>query len=127
MQLRRQRASDRLEIVGIAVDVRAEVLKYAREIGMDYPLLIGEKEGYAAAESLGVSLVLPFSVFADRQGRIVTLKVGELHSDEAAFILDRVNDVDADKLTLPAAREQIAAGMRDLAVKRAKSAIAATG
>ena len=30
-----------------------------RTIGIDYPILIGEKEGYAAAEAFGVALVLP--------------------------------------------------------------------
>lgn len=124
--LRHERASERLEVIGIAVDTREEVLKYAREIGIDYPILIGEQDGYAAAEAFGVSLVLPFSVFADEQGRIVTLKVGELHPEEAAFILDRVRDVGANRLGLADARQQIAAKMRDLAVERGKSA-AATG
>jgi hypothetical protein len=65
--------------------------------------------------------VFPFTVFADRQGRIVTLKVGELHQDEAAFILQRLHEVDAGSLALPAAREQIAAAIRDLAAARARS------
>jgi thiol-disulfide isomerase/thioredoxin len=125
-QLRHERTADRLEIIGVAIDQREDVLKYAREIGMDYPLLIGEKEGYAAAEAFGVSLVLPFSVFADREGQIVTLKIGELHRDEAEFILDRMREVDAEKLTLPAAREQIAAKMREFAVARAKQGAART-
>jgi hypothetical protein len=63
--------------------------------------------------------VLPFSVFADRQGRVVTLRVGELHRDEAELILDRVRDVDAGKLTLPVAREEISEGVRGLRTARA--------
>jgi thiol-disulfide isomerase/thioredoxin len=118
--LRNERASDQLEVVGIAIDARDDVLKYARDIGIDYPILIGEKDGYAAAEAFGVSLVLPFSVFADRKGRIVTLKVGELHANEAAFILDRVRDVDSNRLDLTVARHQIADKMRALAVERGK-------
>jgi thiol-disulfide isomerase/thioredoxin len=118
--LRNERAHDRLEVIGIAIDARADVLKYARDIGIDYPILIGEKDGYAAAEAFGVSMVLPFSVFADRKGRIVTLKVGELHADEAGFILDRVRDVDANRLDLTVARQQIADKMRAFAVERGK-------
>ena len=120
--LRNERSRDRLEIVGIAIDQRDEVLKYARNIGIDYPILIGEKEGYAAAEAFGVSLVLPFSVFADSRGRIVTVKVGELHPNEAAFILDRVRDIDSKRLELAAARQQIADKMRDLSIERGKHA-----
>jgi thiol-disulfide isomerase/thioredoxin len=120
--LRNERKNEQLEVVGIAIDGREAVLKYARDIGMDYPILIGEKEGYAAAEAFGVALVLPFSVFADTKGRIVTLKIGELHADEAAFILDRVRDVDIHRLALPVARQQIADKMREFAVERGKKA-----
>jgi thiol-disulfide isomerase/thioredoxin len=116
--LRHQRSRDRLEIVGIAIDQREDVLKYARTMGIDYPILIGDKDGYAAAEAFGVAMVLPFSVFADSRSRIVTLKVGELHADEVAFILDRVRDVDMKRLELAAARQQIADRLRELAVQR---------
>jgi thiol-disulfide isomerase/thioredoxin len=116
--LRKQRAADKLEVIGIAVDEQQAVLKFAKEMGIDYPVLMGEQEGYEAAEHFGVaSLVLPFSVFADSQGRIVTLKVGELHPDQAAEILDRVRDVDANRLSLADARRQIADKLRDLATQ----------
>jgi thiol-disulfide isomerase/thioredoxin len=120
--LRTARKQDRLEVIGIAIDQREPVLKYARDIGIDYPILIGEKEGYAAAEAFGVALVLPFSVFADSQGRIVTVKIGELHANEAEFILDRVRDVDRRRLELAAARQQIADQLRSFAVERGKGA-----
>ena len=45
---------------------------------------------------------------------IVTLKVGELHRDEAELILDRVRAVDAGTLALTAARDQISEGVRRL-------------
>ena len=115
--LRRERAADKLEVIGIAIDEQQAVLKFAKDIGIQYPVLMGEQEGYEAAERFGVaSLVLPFSVFVDAQGRIVTLKVGELHPDQAAAILDRVRDVDANRLSLADARLQIADKLRDLGV-----------
>ncbi|HEU4626095.1 MAG TPA: TlpA disulfide reductase family protein [Pseudorhodoplanes sp.] len=123
--LRNERSRDRLEIIGIAIDQRDAVLKYAREIGIDYPILIGEKEGFAAAESLGVALVLPFSVFADSSGHIVTVKIGELHPNEAEFILDRVRDVDMKRLDLASARRQIADKLREFSIERGKQAAAA--
>jgi hypothetical protein len=58
--------------------------------------------------------VLPFSVFADRAGRIVTLKIGELHADEVRLILDRLQDLDAGRAGLAATREQIATGIARL-------------
>ena len=112
--LRREHAADRLEIVGIAVDSPDEVLKYARAHGIDYPVLVGDQGGLEAVSAFGMETALPFSVFADRHGRIVTLKVGELHRDEAELILDRVRAVDAGTLPLATARVQITEGIRRL-------------
>jgi thiol-disulfide isomerase/thioredoxin len=117
--LRHERARDRLEIVGIAIDSAANVQKYASERGIDYPVLIGEQGGLAAASAFGMDTVLPFTVFADRSGDVITVKVGELHRDEADFMLDRIGDLDTGRLTLSAARTQIAAEMHRLALGRA--------
>jgi thiol-disulfide isomerase/thioredoxin len=121
-QLRKDHAADGLEVIGIAVDFREDVLKYAAEIGLDYPLLIGEQDGLDAAAAFGLDPVLPFSVFSDRQGRIVAVRVGELHADEAAFILARVRDVGAGRLELGIAQQQIADKLRELAASRAQGA-----
>ncbi len=119
--LLRDRAGARLQIVGIAVDDRDPALKYARQMRIDYPVLIGgEDGGLKAIDAFGMAGVLPFSVFADTRGRILTVKVGELHPDEARLILARLLDVDAGRLSLPAAREQIEAGLESLAVHRAQ-------
>ncbi|HNR22176.1 MAG TPA: TlpA disulfide reductase family protein [Steroidobacteraceae bacterium] len=119
--LRAEHADEGLEVIGIAVDFREDVLKYAEEIGLEYPLLIGEQDGLEAAAAFGVEPLFPFSVFSDRQGRIVAVRIGELHADEAAFILDRVREVGANRLELPVAQQQIADKLRELAVLRAQS------
>jgi thiol-disulfide isomerase/thioredoxin len=123
-KLRGQYAADGLEVVGIAVDSRDAVLQYAREMHIDYPVLIGEQDGLDAVAAFGMETVFPFTVFTDRQARIVTLKVGELHPDEAAFILSRVRDVDAGRLALPVARQEIAAQIPELAAQRARRSTA---
>ena len=122
IRLRHERAARGLAIVGIAVDFRAAVVKYAHNVGIDYPVLIGEDEGLEAVHAFGMELVFPFSVFADERGRVVAVKVGELHQDEADFILDRVQDIDSGTLSLAAARQQIEARLKDFAVERAKHA-----
>jgi 3-keto-L-gulonate-6-phosphate decarboxylase len=50
----------------------------------------------------------------------VTLKIGELHADEAHFILDELKAVDAGRTELAAARKEIADGVAALAAKRAR-------
>ena len=117
--LRHEQSANGLEIVGIAVDSRESVQKYATEHEIDYPLLVGEREGLQAAAAFGMETVLPFSVFADREGRVVTLKVGELHRDEVELILARIQDLQAGKLSLAAAQAQITDGVRSLRRARA--------
>jgi thiol-disulfide isomerase/thioredoxin len=112
--LRRERQGESLEIVGIAVDFKDAVIQYADSIGIDYPLLIGEKDGMAAIEAFGMETVFPFTVFADAKGRILTIKVGELHRDEAEVILDGLRDVDSGNGDLPAVRQRVAAEMERL-------------
>lgn len=117
--LRHENRRNGLEIVGIAIDHRDSVVKYIQDMRIDYPVLVGERGGLEAAAAFGMEPVLPFTVFADARGRIVTLKIGELHRDEATFILARLADVGAGRLGLSAAREQIGEHLRRLAVSRA--------
>lgn len=124
-RLRLEHAKDHLEIVGIALDLRDPVQKYVSANRMDYPVLVGEDGGYEAVAAFGMEPVLPFSAFVDAHGRIVTVKVGELHRDEAELILDRIRDVEQGRLELAAARERIAAGIQGLAAARAAAADAA--
>lgn len=120
--LRQERAAEGLEVVGIAVDEAEPVRRYVRERGIDYPVLVGEQGGLAAVSAFGMDTVLPFSVFADRAGDVVALKVGEMHRDEAQLILDRLREVDQGSLTLAAAREGISAGLARLSAARTGSA-----
>lgn len=117
-QLRRDRGDKGVEVVGVAVDFREDVIRYAREIGLDYPLLIGEEDGLQAADAFGIQTVFPFTVFADSQRRIVAVKTGELHADEADFILDHVEKLNAGGITIEAARAAIAAELQRLTALR---------
>jgi peroxiredoxin len=118
--LTHERAAQGLQIVGVAIDSHDAVQQFIARLGIDYPVLLGEKDGFAVITAFGMDTVLPFSVFADRSGRIVTLKVGELHRDEADLILDRLQQLDKGRLTLAAAREQISAGVQRLEIDRAR-------
>ena len=120
-QLKRERAAENAEIVGIAVDFRDDVLAFVKEVPLNYPLLIGEEDGLAAAEAFGMGMAFPFSIFVDSQNRILTVRIGELHEDEANFAFDRLRDIDQGKLTREAAQKQVADAFREFAAKRAKT------
>jgi thiol-disulfide isomerase/thioredoxin len=119
-KIRAQRKSQNAEIVGVAVDFRDKVLDFTKETRLDYPLLIGEEDGLAAAEAFGMGMAFPFSVFVDSQNRILTIKIGELHEDEANFAFDRLRDIDQGIVTREAAQKLVADAFRQMAADRAK-------
>lgn len=127
-ELRAEGRAPGLEVIGIAVDFRDDVLAYDKETPINYPLLIGEEDGLAAVTAMGMQPAFPFTVFADSQQRIVTVKVGELHRDEAELILGKVAAIDAGTLELAQAKGELEAGLKELAARRAtEEAAAASG
>lgn len=93
------------QVVGVAVDFREDVLKYAQDMAIDYPILIGEQDGMDAVSKFGMgSLGFPFTVFTDSRGRIVATHLGELHPQQGEIILDAVRQVNSGALTPMAAR-----------------------
>jgi len=104
-ELQKQHGAEGFQIVGVAVDIREDVVKYAQEIGIDYPVLIGEQDGLDAVNKFGQgSIGFPFTVFTDNQGRIVLFHLGEIRKEQAAVLFGAVRDVNSGKLTPAAAR-----------------------
>ena len=124
-KLRQDRAGMKLEVVGIAVDFRDDVLAFAKREKLDYPLLIGEEDGLAAVDAVGMTPAFPFTLFTDSQHRVIALKVGELHQPELDLILNTVQQVDAGSLTPADARSRITEGLKQLAVDKATASPAA--
>jgi len=120
-RIRAERKAQNAEIVGIAVDFKDDVRDFVKKVPFKYPLLIGEEDGLAAAEAFGMGMALPFSVFVDSQNRILTIKIGELHEDEANFAFDRLRDIDNGVLTREAAQAMVADAFREMAAERARS------
>jgi hypothetical protein len=58
-------------------------------MGINYPVLVGERDAMDVAEALGLDLiVLPGTVFSLSDGRTLHRHIGELHADQAEQILD---------------------------------------
>ena len=112
-QIRRERQAEGLELVGIAVDFTEDVRKFVAKTPIEYPILVGEDDAANAAAAFGIEdLALPFTVFVDRKGRILVLRVGQLHERQAKLILDTLRDVDSGALDLLAAKARVAARLR---------------
>ena len=109
-RIAREHAANGVQVIGIAVDFRDAVLAYADEMRIDYPLLIGEQDGLDAAAAFGIDAVgFPFTVFSDRQGRVITAHLGELHAAEAEVILEAVRSVDTGARSPEQARRELVA------------------
>jgi thiol-disulfide isomerase/thioredoxin len=114
-ELQQTRAAEGFQVVGVAVDFRDDVLKYATDIGIDYPLLIGEQDGLEAVTKFGVESVgFPFTVFTDSQGRIVALHLGELTRPQSEVLLSVVAQVNRGELTPAAARAVVAKQLQEM-------------
>lgn len=108
-----------IQVIGIAVDHRDQVARFAQALKIGYPLLIGEQDALDVASALGfASPVFPFTVFTDRRGEVVALYVGELRKPQADLILSTVQNLNRDQLRLAEARRLIADGLRLLAPKQ---------
>ena len=58
-------------VVGLAIDKQEKVTAFGKEMGINYPSLIVEKEGYSLMEEYGSPHgALPYSVILDKQGNI---------------------------------------------------------
>jgi thiol-disulfide isomerase/thioredoxin len=80
-----------LQFVGIAVDQADKAAQFAKDLGLNYPTLIG---GYGAVElskTLGNQLAaLPFTIVIDRQGHVVHTQLGVLKPDKLRSIIVKI-------------------------------------
>jgi len=104
-ELQTKHGAEGFQVVGVAVDIREDVVKYAKDMGIEYPILTGEQDGLDAVMKFGQgSIGFPFTVFTDHQGRIVLFHLGEIKKEQADVLLGAVRQVNEGKLTPEAAR-----------------------
>jgi thiol-disulfide isomerase/thioredoxin len=114
-KLQGEHGAEGFQVIGIAVDFRDKVVPYAKDMRIDYPILIGEQDALDAAAAFGVDAIgFPFTVFSDRQGRIVAAHQGELTAAQADVILAAIRRVDAGADSLEQARTSIETGLTEL-------------
>lgn len=98
-----------LQVIGIAHDDMAAVSEYATEAQFNYPILVGELESIAAAESFDLELMaLPFTLVVSSKGDLVNAHIGEVDESEAATIIAVLSDLEDARITLAQARQQLA-------------------
>ena len=73
----------KFSVVGIAIDRQDKVIQFVAELGIDFPIMIGQSEAYDIMKTLGnEALTLPYTILIDEEGEVVWSKNTELmHSD----------------------------------------------
>ena len=101
-QFQAEQPDDGILVMGIAVDFPEEVAVYAEAAEFNYPILVGEQDAMAVAESSGIDFIaMPFTMIVARDGRFLGAYLGELHReqlDDIAGVLARLDagDIDAE-------------------------------
>ena len=78
-----------LQFVGIAIDKLDNVTAYIEEVGINYPVLLGQLAAIEVGRSYGNEAGgLPFTVVVDRQGQIAFAKSGLFTPEEAESVIE---------------------------------------
>ena len=80
-----------LQFVGIAVDQADKAEQFAKELGLNYPTLVGGFGAIELSKTLGNRLVaLPFTVVVDRQGKVAHTQLGPLKPQQLRAIVSKL-------------------------------------
>ena len=80
-----------LTFVGIAIDKPERVSRFAAEIGVNYPLLVGDMSVFELARKAGnLGDLLPYTVIFDRTGKIVARRAGVYTEASLAPIVEKL-------------------------------------
>ena len=91
---------DALQVIGVAVDHAEEVVAYAGTAEFNYPVLVGQEEAMAAAETSGIEFLgLPFTMVISADGRLIKTHIGEIletHLEQIVAVLERLEAGEID-------------------------------
>ena len=91
---------DDFQVIGIAVEFLEPVIAYAEQADFNYPILVGEQDAMAVAESSGIDFIgLPFTMIVTKDGRLIGAHMGEIHQehlDQIALVLKQLDAAEID-------------------------------
>lgn len=100
-----QYGADGFQVIGIAVEFPEPVIAYAEEAKFNYPILVGEQDAMAVAESSGISFIgLPFTMIVAKDGTLIGAHMGEIHQQHLDDIVRVMNQLDTTEINVEEAR-----------------------
>jgi len=99
-EFQEEQGDDGILVMGIAVDFAEDVAVYAKAAEFNYPILVGQEDAMAVAESSGLDFIaLPFTMIVSKDGEFLNAYLGELHRsqlDDIREILTHLDNGDTD-------------------------------
>src|SRR6202140_4973317 len=105
VELQNQYGPQGLQVIGVAMDDsgKDDIAKFAKEMGMNYPVLLGKE---AVGDAYGGVPALPESFFIGRDGKIVDKIIGLKGKAEIEDSIKKALDTEAAKNEAAAASSQ---------------------
>jgi len=93
------------QVLGIAVDFPEQVMSYAEQAEFNYPILVGQQDAMAVAESSGIEFIgMPFTMFVTGDGEYIGAYIGELHQSHLDDVVNIMTRLDRGDITKDEAR-----------------------
>jgi len=103
-----QHGDDGFQVIGIAVDFRDQVTAYAETAEFNYPVLIGQDDAMAVAETSGVEFIgMPFTMIVAADGELINTHVGEIRDSHLEQIVRVFTLLDTGEIDKESARKAL--------------------
>ncbi|MGB5256704.1 MAG: TlpA disulfide reductase family protein [Woeseiaceae bacterium] len=103
-----EQSGNGFEVIGIAVDFPEAVAEYAESAQFNYPVLVGEQDAMAVAESSGIDFIgMPFTMFVAADGEYLSAYIGELHQEHLDAVVDVMTRLERAEIDKQAARAEL--------------------
>lgn len=103
-----QHGADGFQVIGIAVEFPEPVIAYSKSAEFNYPILVGEQDAMAVAQTSGISFVgLPFTMIVARDGELISAHMGEIHQEYLDGVADVLLQLDRGEIDKEAARKSL--------------------
>ncbi len=96
---------DDFVVIGIAVDFPEEVAAYAEAAEFNYPILVGQEDAMAVAETSGIEFIgMPFTMIVGADGELLNTHTGEILAEDLEHIVDVLKMLDTGEIDKDGAR-----------------------
>jgi len=99
---------DKFLVIGIAVDFADAVTDYAKAAEFNYPILIGQEDAMAVAETSGVEFIgMPFTMIVAADGELINTHIGEIMDSHLEHIIRVLTMLDNGEIDKASARKAL--------------------